>query len=217
MKNLSTSNWNLFRNYTVERIRAASVLWEPYWHVEVQDILHPELFALTQSCWPDYDNTSMVTDNSLFEHLSPHRRYTYTNRHDLNGWVDFYNNIQNHPDIVDAVWSFEQLHLPNCISVDSSLWEDYRGYEFENHVDKSDIGIAWHIYVYCSGEGQNYGTSLNLPDGTKVKTFPFKPNFCYFNRVDAMAWHSIDPVDADLRRSVMTRFNVRRDGLSLED
>lgn len=215
MKNLSTKNWNEFRNYTIERIRAAVVLWDPYWHVEVEDCLHPELFELTQTCWPDYDTTALVTDNSFYGHLSPHRRYTYTNRHDLNGWVNFYNQIQNHPEVVDAIWSFPELHLPDCIMVDSSMWEDYKGYEFENHVDKSDIGIAWHIYVYCSGQGEHYGTSLNLEDGTTIKTFPFRPNFCYFNRVDASAWHSISPVDADIRRSIMTRYQVKRDGLSL--
>lgn len=211
MKNLSTSKWTEYRKYTVGRILNASVLWEPYWHVEIEDVLHPELFEMCAKCWPDYDSIPAVTYNKYNPSLSPHRRYTNPNRHDLDGWIDFYSNIQNHPDIVDAVWKLPELYLPKCFNVDSSLWEDYRGYEFENHVDKSDIGVAWHIYVYSNNDNNGLGTSLNLEDGTVVKTFSFQPNFCYFNRVDKDAWHSIKPVDADIRRSIMTRFNVIRD------
>lgn len=211
MKDLSTFKWAEFRAHTVEKIRNATILWDPYWHVEVPDILHPELFEMCVTNWPDLDNIRAVTENR-WSGLNENRRYITPNRHDLNGWADFYNNIQNHPDVVDAVWQFHELCIPvDCFTVDSSLWEDYRGYEFGNHVDKSDIGIAWHIYVYTSDGSEGYGTSLNLEDGTTVKTFPFQPNFSYFNRVDSDAWHSIKPVETDVRRSIMTRFNVLRD------
>jgi len=208
MEHLSTEKWAEYRAYTCEKILGATVLWEPYWHVEIPDILHPKLFEMCVNNWPDLENTESVTWNGLFKGLNENRRYVKTNRHDLNGWVDFYNNIQNHPEIVSAIWKIPELGIPNCFNVDSSLWEDYRGYEFENHIDASTIGVAWHIYVYASDDGDGFGTSLNLENGTTVKTFPFRPNFSYFNRVDAAAWHSIKPVDTDVRRSIMTRFNI---------
>ena len=58
MKNLSTEKWAEYRAYTANQIANATVDWEPYWHVLVEDTLHPELFVLVEQEWPDFETIS---------------------------------------------------------------------------------------------------------------------------------------------------------------
>ena len=81
MQNLSTTKWLEYREYTIERIKDSIVLWEPYWHVHVTDIYHPELFALIESEWPNFDSVLGVHENG--GGLNPNRRYVIPNRDDL--------------------------------------------------------------------------------------------------------------------------------------
>ena len=202
MNNLSTYNWKRFREYTIDRIRNSTVDWEPYWHIVIEDTLHPELFALVEQHWPEFNSIDYYKNPKGF---NQNRKYTpLETRKDLPFWQDYYKNIIDHPDIIHAVYSLESLEN-NCTGTTSSLWEDYRGYGVKNHYDGYTISVAWQSYVYCDG-GERWGTSINDEHGNEIKRFPFRPNLSWLMRVDATSWHSCDEIECDLRRSIMVRF-----------
>lgn len=208
MKYLSTEKWAEYRAYTANRIASATVDWEPYWHVLVEDTLHPELFALVEQEWPDFD--AVDYNKNVPGHNQNRKIYQPNNPDGLAFWYAYYNNIIDHEDIRNAVYSLEDL-TDNCDWTSASVWEDYRGYSVSNHYDAHTISVAWQAYVYCDG-GEQWGTSLNDVDGNCIKRFPFTPNTSWLMRVDADSWHSCDPVDCDVRRSVMARFMTKSRG-----
>lgn len=202
MNNLSTYNWKKFREYTVDRICSSTVDWEPYWHVRIDNTLHPELFKLVEEHWPDFE---IIAYNKNPDGYNQNRKYTpLETRDDLPFWQDYYRNIIDHEDIIDAVYGLEGLEN-NCTYTNSSLWEDYRGYGVTNHYDGYMISVAWQSYVYCDG-GERWGTSINDEAGNEIKRFPFIPNLSWLMRVDATSWHSCDEIECDLRKSIMARF-----------
>ena len=202
---LSTSKWKEYRQYTVDKIKNSTVTWEPYWHVLIEDTLHPELFDYVNIEWPDFEKVdyhrNVPGHNQNRKILNPNQP---------NGdkfWFEYYNNIIDHKDIIEAVYSLEDL-TNNCSWTSSSIWEDYKGYSVSNHYDAHTISVAWQKYIYCDG-GEKWGTSLNDEHGNCIKKFPFKENTSWLMRVDANSWHSCDPVDCNVRRSVMARFMTK--------
>ncbi len=206
MKQLSTLKWLEYREYTIDRIQNATVQWEPYWHVHLQDVYHPELFEYINMEWPDFDSVLGVHDNG--GELNPNRRYVIPNRDDLPFWKQFNDNIIEHADVVDAVYELEQLNRAHCTWVTASIWEDYRGYGIGNHYDAHTIDVAWQTYIYCDG-GEHWGTSLNNEAGEEQKRIPFVPNSGWIMNVDCYSWHSADTIECDMRRSVMVRFMTK--------
>jgi len=210
MEHLSTEKWNEFREYTVERFDSTGVDYDPYWHVFIEDILHPELFEIVQIEWPDFETCAW---NKNVPGQNQHRKIFQPNRDDefqIQFWQEYYDNIIAHEEIVNAAYRLEGLHTPPDY-ITASVWEDYRGYSVSNHVDAYTIDVAWQTYIYCSG-GEGWGTSLNDSNGNQLKRFPFKPNSAWLMRVDAESWHSCDPVDCDVRRSIMARFMTKSKG-----
>jgi len=199
---MSTINWNDYRQYTIDKINNAVVDYEPYWHVKLDDTLHPELFNLCKQEWPDYSCVPYTTNHKGF---NQNRKFTSPNTKYLPFYSDFYKNIIDHPDIKNAVYSLEGLDINNFSHTLSSLWEDYKGYGVHNHVDAYKIDVAWQLYVYCDG-GEKWGTSLNDEYGNELKKFPFIPNLSWIVRNDAFSWHSCDEIECDLRQSIMARF-----------
>lgn len=204
MENLSTLKWNEYRSYTVERILDTGVEYDPYWHVFIDNILHPELFNLVLVNWPDW---SKLPIHKNVGGQSQKRNIFQPNRDDdyqIPFWQQYYDNIIDHEDIRSAVYRMDGLEF-GCDYTTASIWEDYEGYGVGNHIDAYTIDVAWQTYIYCSG-GEGWGTSLNDADGNQIKRFPFKENSGWLMRVDADAWHSCDTVDCEIRRSVMARF-----------
>ena len=205
MNNLTTSKWKEYRDYTVDRIVKSTVDWNPYWHVLIENTFHPELFSFIKTEWPDFENCNYRKNVKGF---NQNRKIYNPNQPDgLPFWYDFYNNIINHKEIIDAVYTLEDLQN-NCCGTTSSVWEDYQGYSVSNHYDAHTIQVAWQAYVYCSG-GEGWGTSLNDVSGNCLKKFPFTANTSWLMRVDANSWHSCDEVDCDVRQSVMARFMTK--------
>lgn len=206
--NMSTSKWNEFRDYTIDRIETATVDWEPYWHVVIENTLHPELFEAVEIDWPDYD--SVAYNRNVPDHNQNRKIYNPNTSEGIVFWKEYYDNIIDHKDIIEAVYNLEDL-TNDCTWTSSNIWEDYKGYSVSNHYDAYTISVAWQAYVYCSG-GERWGTSLNDADGNCIKKFPFTPNTSWLMRVDANSWHSCDPVDCDVRRSIMARFMTKKRG-----
>ena len=210
MSILSTIKWQEYRDYTIDRIASTGVDYDPYWHVFIEDILHPELFEMVQIEWPDFDACAW---NTNIEGQSQHRKIFNPARNDehaIQFWLDYYNNLIAHEAIIDAAYRLEGLQT-GCDYVTASVWEDYPGYSVSNHIDSYTIDVAWQTYIYCSG-GEGWGTSLNDCYGRQLKRIPFKPNSAWLMRVDANSWHSCDTVDCDVRRSVMVRFMTKAKG-----
>ena len=210
MEHLSTSKWNEYREYTVERILDTGVDYDPYWHVFIEDILHPELFELVKIEWPDFETCLW---NTNVEGQNQNRKIFQPNRDDefrIPFWQEYYDNIIDHEDIRSAVYRMDGLES-GCDYTTASVWEDYEGYGVGNHIDAYTIDVAWQTYIYCSG-GEGWGTSLNDADGNQLKRFPFTPNSAWLMRVDADSWHSCDPVDCKLRQSIMARFMTKSKG-----
>ena len=202
MNNLSTSKWKEFRDYTVDRIRMSTVDWDPYWHVLIPDTLHPDLFQLVKEEWPDF---SKITYYKNPEGFNQNRKiYDPHTSNDLTFWSDYFANIIDHKEIIDAVYNLDGL-IHNCDFTTCSIWEDYKGYSVSNHYDAYTISVAWQSYIYCDG-GKKWGTSLNDETGNCIKRFPFVENTSWLMRVDANSWHSCDEVDCNVRQSVMARF-----------
>ena len=206
MQTLSTSKWSEYRDYTVDRIRSSVVDWDPYWHVHITDIYHPELFDYINMEWPDFDSVTGTHNNP--EGMNQNRRYVIPNRDDLPFWQSFYNNIIDHEHIIDAVYTLEQMDRSVCSSTTASMWEDYRGYGISNHYDAHTIDVAWQTYIYCDG-GPTWGTSLNNEAGEEQKHIDFVPNTCWIMNVDCFSWHSAKTIECDMRRSVMVRFMTK--------
>jgi hypothetical protein len=188
MEHLSTEKWNEFREYTVSRIRNSAVNWDPYWHVVIEDTLHPELFEYIQMDWPN-DNWSPNHPN-----LNP-------NRNTRHAWPCYAENLMSHTEIQQAVYSLDGLEYIGDRSVMSGLYEDTVGYAVGNHVDSYRIDIAWQLYI--SGDT---GTNLNDSAGNLIKTVPFKPNSGWIMRNDSGSFHSCDTVQVESRKSIMLRY-----------
>ena len=188
MEHLSTSKWNLFREYTVDRIRNATVTWEPYWHVVVEDVLHPELFTYVCIVWPE-------------QGWSPNNRGLNPNRKVHSCWSKYVENIMAHTDIQRAVYNLQDLEYTHDRKVMSGLYEDTVSYAVGNHVDGHVIDIAWQLYVTGAT-----GTNLNDSAGNLIKTVPFKPNSGWIMRNDSGSFHSCDTVQVESRRSIMLRY-----------
>ena len=212
MEHLSTSKWKEYQDYTIQRFDATGVDYDPYWHVFIEDILHPELFELVQIEWPDFEagrwqwafSNNAINQNQNRKIYQPNR----TDGHEF--WKQYYDNIIDNPNIISAAYRLEGLHTtPDYVT--ASVWEDYAGYSVSNHIDHYTIDLAWQTYIYCSG-GEGWGTSMNDSEGKQLKRFPFKQNSGWLMRVDANSWHSCDPVDCDVRRSVMARFMTSQRG-----
>ena len=202
---MSTSKWAEYRAFTCDKIRNSIVCWDPYWHVLIENTLHPELYELVVKKWPDFEKINYSNNYHMFN--QNRKIYNPDNPDGIEFWKKYYDNLINHKDIVEYVYSLEDL-VDNCDYTTSSLWEDYRGYSVSNHYDGYTISVAWQLYVYCSG-GKAWGTSLNDENGKLQKKFPFEPNTSWLMRVDANSWHSCDEVDCDVRRSVMARFMTK--------
>ena len=205
---LSTSKWKEYRQYTVDKIKNSTVVWDPYWHVVINEILHPELFNYVKIEWPDF--SSINTSKNPKGYNQNRNIYNPASKDGIKFWYDYYKNIIDHEDIINAVYSLEALKN-DCSYTTSSLWEDYKNYSVSNHYDAHTISVAWQKYIYCDG-GEQWGTSLNDEDGNCLKRFPFTENSSWLMRVDATSWHSCDPVDCNVRRSVMARFMTKERG-----
>jgi len=190
MNNLSTSKWKEFRDFTVERLKNVTVNWKPYWHVYIQDTLHPELFECTKTFWPKED---WVPNNTG---LNPNRK---VNR----AWKDYVKNMMVHTDIQQAVYNLEGLEYSGDKKCMDGLYEDTIGYAVGNHVDGHVIQMAWQIYV--TGET---GTNINDKNGNLIKELPFKENCSWIMRNDDSNFHSCDTVKVLSRRSIMARFTT---------
>lgn len=211
MSYLSTAKWTDFQEYTVNRIRTAKVDWDPYWHVLIQDTLHPELFEMISNEWPNMYDDAVVTHSNPVGY-NQNRKIFHPDHVGVEGfWKEYFYTMISHDAIIDAVYSLEDLNRADCDWCSSSLWEDYAGYSVSNHYDAHTISVAWQLYVYCDG-GEKWGTSLNDEQGNQLKRFPFTPNLSWLMRVDANSWHSCDEVDSKVRRSVMGRFMTKQRG-----
>tara|TARA_R100000008_G_C3576145_1_gene165411 strand:- start:489 stop:1052 length:564 start_codon:yes stop_codon:yes gene_type:complete len=184
--------WQKYRNFTVNKLKKAKVCWEPYWHVVVEDILHHDLLHLCNMHWP--------TDNWLSNTagLNINRRiYNLQSQF----WQEYSKNIMSHTDIQQAVYSLEDLNYTRNRVTMGSLYEDTSGYAVGNHVDASQINIAWQLYI--SGDT---GTNLNDENGTCLKRIPFINNTSWIIRNDSGSWHSCDEITCNLRRTIMVRY-----------
>lgn len=199
---MSTVSWEKYQKYTVNQIKNAKVCWEPYWHVVIEDTLHPELYSLCMANWPDMQ-AEMTRTNP--EEFNQNRAIHIPELGGIDFWQEYYNNIMAHTDIQQAVYSLEGLEYESDRWTTSSLWEDYAGYGVNNHYDGHTIDIAWQIYMFCDG-GEQWGTSITDENDTEIKRFPFRPNLSWLMRVDAFAWHRCDPIQCSLRQSIMIRY-----------
>tara|TARA_B100002019_G_C21221340_1_gene574926 strand:+ start:722 stop:1354 length:633 start_codon:yes stop_codon:yes gene_type:complete len=210
METLSTSKWREYRDYTIDRFDSTGVDYDPYWHVFIEDILHPELYETVLMEWPDFETCAWAKN---VPGQNQHRKIFNPDRddeHRIQFWQDYFDCMVNDEAIISAAYRLEGLHsLPDYVT--ASVWEDYAGYSVSNHVDAYTIDLAWQTYIYCSG-GEGWGTSLNDSNGNQLKRFPFKPNSGWLMRVDSESWHSCDTVDCDVRRSVMARFMTKQRG-----
>jgi len=210
MDSLSTSKWNQYKEYTIDRFDSTGVDYDPYWHVFIEDILHPELYETILVEWPDFETCAWATNVAG---QNQHRKIFNPDRDDdykIQFWQDYYDYMINDESIIAAAYRLEGLHTkPDYVT--ASIWEDYAGYSVSNHVDAYTIDLAWQTYIYCSG-GEGWGTSLNDSNGNQLKRFPFKANSGWLMRVDSESWHSCDTVDCNVRRSIMARFMTKQKG-----
>lgn len=200
---MSTYNWKKYRDHTVAKIQQATVDYDPYWHVIVNDVLHPELYQLCLEKWPRLEENLQKEKNYLG--MNQNRDIWNLEQDGMPFWREYFSNLIDHKEIIDAVYSYEGLDKNRCSWRNSSLWSDYKGYSVSNHYDDYTIDVAWQIYMYCDG-GEKWGTSMNDEHGNELKRFPFAHNSSWLMRVDAGSWHSCREVDCNERKSIMCRF-----------
>jgi len=188
MKHLSTEKWKLYRNFTVDKIKNSTVDWDPYWHVYIRDILHPELFKQAKDAWP----TGGWSPNNI--NLNPNRKLR-------RAWKDYVINIMEHTDIQKSIYTLSGLEYTGDRKVMDGLYEDTVGYAVGNHTDSHTIDIAWQTYLTGAT-----GTNINDEQGNLIKVLPFAENSCWIMRNDSFSFHSCDPVEVLSRRSIMTRY-----------
>jgi len=201
---LSIETWKKYRNFTINKLKNATVDWNPYWHVVIEETLHPELLHLCSTEWPDLKTVTVGT-RSQPQGFNQNRSIFIPEAGDIPFWNEYYNNIMCHVNVQKTIYAFNELKYENERWVTSSLWEDYRGYSVNNHYDGHTIDVAWQIYLSCDG-GKHLGTCLNDKDGNILKEIPNIPNLSWIMRVDSYSWHSCKPIKCNNRRSIMTRF-----------
>lgn len=200
---MSTYNWQIFTQYTAENIKNSQVIWEPYWHVLVEDYLHPELLQLCNKNWLDMD---VYANQDQPKSYNQHRRSYNPGVMDHKFWGLFYENFVQSTEIEDAIYSLEDLSKPNLAPMSCSLWEDTEGYSVSNHVDGTTIHVAWQCYLTDNSLLEPYGTSLTDIGGKIHKQIPYKQNLCWIMRNDAHSWHKCIKVEVPVvRLSLMFR------------
>ena len=188
-----TINWQEYQNFTINQIKNAQVCWEPYWHVVIDDTLHPELYEQCMGNWPE-ENWLKNTPK-----LSQHR-VVYQLHSSTEFWQDYYRYIMDHEDIQQAVYTLLDVPYRKRKTMDH-LYMDEHGYAVGNHVDSVAIAVAWQLYIYGGT-----GTNLNTPQGEFKKSIDFRINRSWIIRNDAYSWHSCDTVASKKRLSIMTRY-----------
>ena len=200
---MSTRNWHFYTNYTTKNIRNSTVLWEPYWHVLVEDFLHPDLLQLCNNQWPNMDIYANQNQPNTY---NQHRKSYNPGVCDHKFWSEFYNNFVQSEDITNAIYSLEDLDKPKLAPNSCSLWEDTKGYSVSNHVDGTSIHVAWQCYLTNKLSLEPYGTSLTDVGGKIHKQIPYKQNLCWIMRNDAYSYHKCTTVhDPVVRLSLMFR------------
>jgi hypothetical protein len=190
---LSTVSWEKYQKYTVNQIKNAEVCWEPYWHVVVENTLHPELYEQCMANWPEENwlkNTPKLSQC----------RTVYKLQSGTEFWQDYYRYIMDHTDIQQAVYALLDVPYRKRETMDH-LYMDGEGYAVGNHVDSVAIDVAWQLYIYGTT-----GTNLNTPEGKFKKSIDFGINRSWIIRNDAYSWHSCDTVASKKRLSIMTRY-----------
>lgn len=190
---MSTVSWEKYQKYTVNQIKNAEVCWEPYWHVVVENTLHPELYEQCIANWPEENwlkNTPKLSQC----------RTVYKLQSGTEFWQDYYRYIMDHTDIQQAVYALLDVPYRKRETMDH-LYMDGEGYAVGNHVDSVAIDVAWQLYIYGTT-----GTNLNDSAGNLIKTVPFKPNSGWIMRNDSGSFHSCDTVQVKSRRSIMLRY-----------
>ena len=201
---LSTKIWKKYRDFTINKLKNATVDWNPYWHVVVEETLHPELLHLCNTEWPNFKTITAGT-RAQPQGFNQNRSIFIPESGEIPFWNEYYNNIMCHANIQKTIYAFDELNYENDRWVTSSLWEDYRGYSVNNHYDGHTIDLAWQTYLFCDG-GEYWGTCLNDEDGNMLKKIPNIPNLSWVMRVDSYSWHSCEPIECDLRKNIMARY-----------
>jgi len=240
---LSTKIWKKYRDFTINKLKNATVDWNPYWHVVVEETLHPELLHLCNTEWPNFKTITAGTRTQP-QGFNQNRSIFIPESGNILFWNEYYNNIMCHANIQKTIYTFDELNYENKRWVTSSLWEDYRGYSVSNHYDGHTIDLAWQTYLFCDGGehwvtsslwedyrgysvsnhydghtidlawqtylfcdgGEHWGTCLNDKDGNMLKKIPNIPNLSWVMRVDSYSWHGCEPIECDLRQSIMVRY-----------
>ena len=180
---LSTKIWKKYRDFTINKLKNATVDWNPYWHVVVEETLHPELLHLCNTEWPNFKTVTAGT-RAQPQGFNQNRSIFISESGEIPFWNEYYNNIMCHANIQKTIYAFDELNYENDRWVTSSLWEDYRGYSVNNHYDGHTIDLAWQTYLFCDG-GEYWGTCLNDENGNMLKKIPNIPNLSWVMRVDS--------------------------------
>lgn len=186
------------KEYMVLKIKSGKVCHDPFWHIEINDFLHPDILQLCNINFPEQNYT-----------LNP---VHYNQNRKSFKLTDFWSTLEeflNNDEFKQEIVNHGMIDIPTKSSL--AIWEDTLGYTVQNHLDNPIIHATVHVYLGNDSRLEKYGTQLMEPkdQGSKIlKQFLYKENFAWITMNTNTTWHGmLTKVDEPVkRRTIMFRY-----------
>ena len=186
--------------YTLNKIREAPILQEPFPHIYVTDVFHPWMYAQMAETLPDnYRPIEEIRGTKGY----PER---YVGKPEGPLWTDLQNFMMCGAlrDVFE-----EKFGLPRSSNDETVMIRDLPGYKIGPHSDSPKKALSALFYMPKDASHTDQGTSLYTPKekgftckGTehypfemfdKVKTMPFLPNSLFAFPKSEVSFHGVEP------------------------
>jgi len=193
--------WKKYKKFTIDQINNSELSYDPYCHLVLDTVFHPELFAQISKHWPLGDSAWVKNTQGLNRSRI---QYALPGRDGF--WHDFYYEFLSDSEFYNVTRDKMRLAEPKTRYVSATLWSDKSGYQIGSHVDQPKIYVAWMTYIHMPKGAK--GTELYRDEkGTLAKALSNQPNTGWLMLNDAYSWHGLPEQNVQgARDSVMVRF-----------
>ena len=218
---------NELASYVAGRIRSAKVIAAPFPHVEIEDLVPPDLVAGLRESFPPTDQFGpfgkfrnhffLAGSSSMLELLSPPVRAFWSRIRDELSSPEIRRALEVHfGKLLEAERFPAGLPILEPVPI---LVRDFPGYAIRAHTDVFSKVFTVQIYLPADSSRPEIGTSFLEPisedpkapeDFREVRRAQFLPGAGYAFPVHARSWHRVGALaPGPPRESLMVLFYVR--------
>ena len=196
--------------HTVEKIKNAEVINDPFPHIYVEDVFHPSIYQAILSNLPPDDGYKTISEMRPVKGYAD-RYVTYTTS-------SFWKDMERFMLSGVIREAFEKKFNLKSGGDEVLLIRDKAGYSIGPHTDSPHKAMSALFYLPVNGENESAGTSMYAPkeagftcDGTKhhdpslfnlVKTMKYRPNSLFAFPKSDKSFHGVETYQGKSNRDV---------------